>query len=271
MTLQELMRETASLGFEKEVEDTELFLFCANRALRAIYADRPRLQKTVFYQAGCHPSYYAKSLIHRAGEELTVSLPQGAYTLRLTGSGSFSTDGKTESFSGKGLRFCGTVKKSIVFSGESRYAIHDFAVFEGVGDPSELPDSFCKYKYKLDEFCDQYLGPTEMPTDERGKTIVGCELIGALLYVPSDYEGEIHLTYRSAPRPISADETAVGIDVSEELAPLLPLLTGAYLWLDDEPEKAQYYMALYREGMIKLKGSDPLRINARYEDVLGWV
>ena len=270
MTLQDLMNETASLGFEKEVEDTDFFIFSANRAHRAIFADRPNICRALWYQEGCRPSYFARVLLHRAGEELSLSLPKGAYTFRITGEGSFLVDGKRQDFSAKGTKYRGLVENSILFLGESRYVVHDFAVFEGRDDPDALPDTFGKYKYDLRRYCDRYLGSTEMPTDETGKSISGCELIGSLLYVPSAYEGEIHLTYRKAPRPITLDDRDAEIDISEEVSSLLPMLTGAYLWLDDEPEKAQYYMNLYREGMIKLKGSDPVRIDARYEDVLGW-
>ena len=37
------------------------------------------------------------------------------------------------------------------------------------------------------------------------------------------------------------------IDLDDELCSLLPVLIAAYVWIDDEPQKSEYYMSLYRE------------------------
>ena len=51
---------------------------------------------------------------------------------------------------------------------------------------------------------------------------------------------------------------------------IVPLLAAAYVWLDDDAEKAQYYMSLYRDGMASLKLYSPRCVSTEYEDVTGW-
>ena len=70
-----------------------------------------------------------------------------------------------------------------------------------------------------------------------------------------------------------ASPIAVGdgrIDVPEECLALFPLLVCGYLWLDDEPDRAQYYMALYREGRSLLLERKPSRTQRLNTDTLGW-
>jgi hypothetical protein len=50
------------------------------------------------------------------------------------------------------------------------------------------------------------------------------------------------ISYTANPQ---SDDTV--IDLDEELCTLLPLLVSAYVWLDDEPEKAAQYYSLYSE------------------------
>ena len=43
------------------------------------------------------------------------------------------------------------------------------------------------------------------------------------------------------------------LDIPSGAAHLLSLLVAAFIWLDDDAEKAQYYMALYRDGLAAYK------------------
>ena len=76
------------------------------------------------------------------------------------------------------------------------------------------------------------------------------------------------MRYSRKPVPIEKEDARV--DIAPEAEPLLPLLGGAYLWLDDEPEKAQYYMLLYREGVNRLQAARRRNLAGGYDDVLHW-
>ena len=54
------------------------------------------------------------------------------------------------------------------------------------------------------------------------------------------------------------------IDVPEELAELLPLAVASFVWLDDDPEKAQYYMSLYKDGIGTLRRFHPRELGSSY-------
>ena len=55
----------------------------------------------------------------------------------------------------------------------------------------------------------------------------------------------------------------------EETRELLPLLVASYLWLDDDPEKAEYYRALYADGINILRRNVFRRLDNVYK-TNGW-
>ncbi len=63
----------------------------------------------------------------------------------------------------------------------------------------------------------------------------------------SRVSGEVSIPYQRCVRRLTADDAEREVDVAPELAGVLPLYTAAYVWLDDEPERAAYYMNLCRE------------------------
>jgi hypothetical protein len=50
---------------------------------------------------------------------------------------------------------------------------------------------------------------------------------------------------------------------------MLPLLTAAFMWLDDDAGKAQYYMSLYRDLVANTKRYSSNKIDTVYR-VNGW-
>ena len=108
------------------------------------------------------------------------------------------------------------------------------------------------------------------PKNELGRDIAGASVHANTLSVPSDYCGRIRVKYRKSIPDINPDEPDSPIDLPEEYHSLLPLLTASYVWLDDDADKAQYYMSLYREGMSALKIYANTEINPSYVDVVGW-
>ena len=51
---------------------------------------------------------------------------------------------------------------------------------------------------------------------------------------------------------------------------LLPLLTAAYLWLDDDSAKAQFYMQMYMEGIRDVRISRPTSQDTEIKDTHHW-
>ena len=84
------------------------------------------------------------------------------------------------------------------------------------------------------------------------------------------YDGKIRLTYKSNPPKVSLDTPDDEIGIAKEVEHLVPLLSAAYFWLDDDEEKAQYYLSLYRDALNGTKRNATRRLGGGYEDVTGW-
>ena len=82
------------------------------------------------------------------------------------------------------------------------------------------------------------------------------------------------MLYRKKPTEIEnsgdAGENNTEIVFDEEICSLLPLLVAAYIWIDDEPEKAQYYMNLYRERAAELERRTRSVAPVMMKNVYGW-
>ena len=70
-------------------------------------------------------------------------------------------------------------------------------------------------------------------------------------------KGLFKVIYNRKPKSIEntgeASEDSTVIDLDEDLCALLPILVASYVWMDDEPEKAQYYLMLYRERAVDIE------------------
>jgi hypothetical protein len=90
-----------------------------------------------------------------------------------------------------------------------------------------------------------------------------------MVRAPFDFRGELYLAYYRSPSPINGNNPDELIDVSDECAPMLPLLTASFMWLDDDAAKAQYYMSLYRDMIANVKRYSISKVDAQYS-VNGW-
>jgi hypothetical protein len=50
----------------------------------------------------------------------------------------------------------------------------------------------------------------------------------------------------------------------------MPLLVASYVWLDDEPAKASYYLSLYREQEALIKAEEKRLNPITIKNVNGW-
>ena len=120
-----------------------------------------------------------------------------------------------------------------------------------------------------EEFVD-FLCATCEAVDRVGRKIPGSSISSGVLTVPYEYKGEIIVKYRKRAPRVSINTPDAEFDIPAELEPLVPLLTASYIWLDDDPDKAQYYMSLYRDGMSGVKLYTRRGVDTRIADVTGW-
>ncbi len=115
--------------------------------------------------------------------------------------------------------------------------------------------------------------PPARPTEEgylplsRGYVLSGSHH----LYLSRSIAGEVRLTCRI--RPFIPDETTppeTPLSLDEELCQLLPLLTAHYLLLDDDTDKANHYLALFREQYALLATAASVPAPTAWRSVNHW-
>ena len=277
MTLNELRSDVARLGFESHVEDEECFIASANRALALIYVDRPVSRTARIAFTGPRTTLVREFIEHRGNTDVTIPVRGKAISFRTSGVGSctildesggcyvplMSKDQLTKQM----LHGEGTV----TFSGDYYYTVSALAVYDDLegASISDVPEYSPYVEVRPEDYCDGFRAFSGYPTDSEGNTVDTVELRDGRIRAPADFRGELYLTYYRTPEPISSDRPNVRIDVSEECAPMLPLLTASFLWLDDDAAKAQYYMSLYRDLVANVKRYSSNRVDTKYTDN-GW-
>lgn len=277
MTLNDLEKEVVHLGFETQIDDRSLLISSANRALGILYRELPVIQKRRLYKRADMPMAYAERIEGEGKEEITLSLFGKAYSFRANGTGSYTVtdkDGKTrtESFDGTDLLCRGfSDGGEICFYSDYAFTVLDFACHKETAGP-DLSDikEYAKYEqYDINEMFGDFLSFAEEAKDRNGNCIKRALYEGGILSVPREYSGEINLKYERSPRLVSADDGENKIDITPEMKTLLPLLCAAFLWLDDDWDKSQYYMSLYKDTLASVWRAGSREFNSKYT-TNGW-
>ena len=278
MTLTELRNDVARLGFESHVEDEECFIASANRALSLIYIDRPVSKTARISFSGPRTTLVREFFEHNSGIDIIIPINGKGISFITSGNGSCTIEDEVGScyvpLSGKNqvtkqmLHGRGTV----TFSGSYYYTVSSLAVYEELKGNriTDVPDYTPYIELDPEDYCDGFRAFSGYPKDSKGRTVKTVELRDGRIRAPFDFRGELFLTYYRTPALISANSPNAKIDVSEECAPMLPLLTASFLWLDDDAAKAQYYMSLYRDLVANVKRYASNRVDTKYNDN-GWV
>ncbi len=277
MTLYELKNDVARLGFESYVEDEDTFLASANRALSLIYVDRPVSKRTVLHAKGPIVSLAREFIEHRSGDVITIPFSGKSISFRSSGTGTciikdpsgsnlvpLSTDSQLTKRFVKG-------DGTITLSGDFYFTVTNLAVFDDLisDQPTDIPEYSPYNEISIKECCNDFRAFLDQPRDKNGNVIESIKLIDGRVCVPYNYRGDIHITYYRTPAVIGGANENERIDISDECAPMLPLLTASFTWLDDDAAKAQYYMSLYRDLIANVKRYSTNKIDTVYR-VNGW-
>lgn len=279
MTYNELTGEVATLGFENEVENRPALLYSANRALRTLAALSPTYGRLTIIQRVFKPCSYIERIDYYPGKEITVPLEGAVFSLKFSGAGDLTLKERhrvTPMFIDTPYteirRFLPDHKGELVLSGDITFTLKDIACYPYVCGTAEsdIPMVTPYRSYQISRKAKDFYSFVSLPTDENGNPVVGTKFEDDTLLVPSDYEGELHLSYRRLPREILSDAPNAEIEIAPALEHLLPLLTAAYLWLDDDSAKAQFYMQMYMEGIRDVRMSRSSRAETEIKDTHNW-
>ena len=267
------------MGFEGELSSDTHFLTVANRALKFIHASLPHTKTARLIatprELGTYIPYYS----HAPGKEDSFTLCGNALSFKASGNGHYRIEDADGSFEGSFRGGFSTVKvfvgdgAKLTFFGDFTFTVTDIAVYIGLLTDSteQIPLFLCYQSYSIKSFAPDFLEVVKPPESISGSRIEGARVSEGTLYLPSEYSGEVIFYYRSKPISITENDPGAEVDIPGECEHLLPLLASAYLWLDDEEEKAQYYMSLYKEEEARLKRKGKGEVNSSFTDVLRWV
>ena len=264
MTYEELKNEVLALGFLDTLEKEEHLLLAANRALRLMANDCPRTDSLCLYREYRTPLRTKASV---TGEGVVIRAGEGAAFCYRCLDGEIRLGGEPLALSTSGIYRVRPEKDALLLP------LGDAVIFSLAIYSESVPLAYCEsdlpfVAYDIDTYVDDALRICSVPTDAYGAEIIEGRIEKRRALIPRTFSGAFFIPYEKRAKPIAkgGDE----IDVPEEYAALFPLLVCGYLWLDDEPERAQYYMALYREGRTLLREKEPSRTQRLNTDILGW-
>lgn len=277
MTLNDIKKEVAVLGFENESAIDSSIECAARRALATIYTEHGVHAVGSIYQNSPVPIKHLPMIIHTAGKDEVIELGDCSYAFVISGVGTFEISDdlgvRTQDFDTRSTYLFGRINGSgeIRFTGEFRYTVYDLCIYDEKFADGEAPPRCGRMReYALDEYLPDFLFCSSLPTDARGIEIAGASISSGRLLVPYDYVGQIVIKYRKRAPEVSINVPDAPLDVPTELEQLVFLLTAAYVWLDDDADKAQYYMSLYRDGMSVLKVYARSGVDTAFTDVARW-
>lgn len=108
------------------------------------------------------------------------------------------------------------------------------------------------------------------PKASSGEIIKGAYTEGYTVTLPESFVGNAFVYYKPLPRELSLNDGEKEIDIPPYATHLLPLLTASFVLFDDDEEKADYYMSVYRNEAAKIRHLYSLSQNNTYTDVTGW-
>lgn len=106
---------------------------------------------------------------------------------------------------------------------------------------------FSFIKYVLDGIAPDMIDYSAHPHDPFGNEIPNLFMIGNNMMVPKTFQGKIIVDYRRRHENVTIDTVAYDgeIDVQRGCEDMLTLLMAYYIWLEDEPEKADKFLQMF--------------------------
>lgn len=281
MNVGELYKQVAQLGFADSLEDSDRFYFAVNRALLQVCKVRPAINYCIINHNPLVNLIKESTFtpIEKIDDITFEVIDAKAYSFEADGNGTvyienYDSDASNwrvigmvelkskQTFVGyKGLiKNEGSFTSGLVrlrFSGEFLYSIKNVAMYQHLYSNAitDIPKYEPFTRYNLRNIVSDFMAfncPPILETAENTLLNQGYEQEGdSTILLPYDKRGVYKVLYERRPKSIentgaASDDTQI-IDLDDELCALMPILIASYVWIDDEPQKSEYYLSLYRE------------------------
>lgn len=278
MILNDLISEVSALGFDGRVECDTLFLTSLNRSLHKIFTDKKITSETVLHKSKERISDYRPILHYNGKDQISLPLRGHAVSFYTSGNGSYTIIKGTRAFiygfSGVSSRHAHRLEddaSKIIFSGDTSYTVSSYAVFEdSYENDAEIPDGRKRRKYDMHTLVRDFSSFASFPRDDSGHPLECVAFDGSLLWVNSEYEGDIHVSYYRLPTVSMSQTPEREIDIPREHEHLLAILLSSYLYLDSNPTLAEHYRELYASMSMKAAVEPTRDTRSHYNDTNGW-
>ena len=296
MTVSELYRQVASLGFESSLESPDVFYDAARRAILEANRVRPRVASVLIDHLS--PENLTEDVFtprYVTGEIEFIGLSPRCVYFEANGDGRvfFETcpDGvpfyeRAIVHEGEGFtehRILLEKKEGLVrmrIAGDYVFSVRNVAMYEHLYGPSEsdVPKRAIYRAYDMRDIAPDFLEFSSPPVAEEDEYIkpAGDYRVeeGTRLLLAHDKPGVYNVLYKRRPASINTDEppgdSEQVIDLDEEIAALLPTLIAAYVYAEDEPDLAEYYLSLYRQNAAEIRAATRSHGVVRVRNVTGW-
>lgn len=277
MTLRELCDEVYALGFENDGEPDGSFVLAANRGLMQIATEIPESKTGLIVATGYTPVTVCDTLTY-TGESITYTVHGKSLAFIANGEGECIIN---ENGAKRRIAFCGNCyavrayvngAAEITFVGNKPYTVAALTVYDTRfgEDEKNIPLPKREAEYTLGELLFDYLSADAMPEDSHGNVIQNARIEGDTLILPREYSGAVYVRYKRMPKRLTLDLPDEKIDLAEPLCYLLPLITAAYVWLDNDEDKAAYYMNIYASEARRLGRAMRRGVDVGYKRIGGW-
>lgn len=303
MLVSELYAQVAGLGFEDTLENSGIFYNAANRALLQVNAIRPAIRsyiinhkpmENIIDTPSFSPIVRTETLCFEASDARSYYFEADGtghlYIERCNASGEWLIidDYAISSADGGYIAYKGFIKDGdsfvsgqvrLRFEGEYAYSLKNVAMYRYLysGLVLDIP-AYEEYKgYDISALTDDFLGlePAAPVRESNPDADVDYRVEdGGVIYLPYNDGGCFKILYRHKPRKlehqVSPLEDGSVIDMDSDLCALLPLLVASYVWLEDEPEKAEYYRYMYQQGAADIERKHRNAAPVRFINRSGW-
>lgn len=298
MRVQELYEQVAGLGFEKSLEDEDWFYQAANRALLQVNYLRPAISSYVInhkpmknlIDGSFTPVERSEDLIYEATDakayyfqadgigKVVIEKYNSAGTWSRIGEVDLNATRRFNEYYGfirDGKQFVsGPVR--LRFTGDYLYSVKCVAMYQHVysDDAADIPAYEAYTRYDMTSLVDDFLTLSSPPIteDEEYKRLSGDYDVegGRVILLPYSVTGCFKVLYNRRPKELinngSAQDDDSVLDLDEELCSLIPVLIASYIWLEDEPDRAQYYYSQYQaragEILARERNLSPVQIKS---------
>lgn len=299
MTLRELYDQVAHLGFETEIEYDAMFREQAYNAMIEISLSRPDVRQYEIVQTPPENLLRDAGMKVHSKEDIVFGVTGGkAFCFKFKGhvtclvkatiGGVFQTVATIDDEAS-----APTVKRGffasyygvpadegepvqLVFTGSNRYAVFDVAIYgESLGgNVTDIP-VYGKYiEYPLRSLIPDFglLASPPLCESETGEPVDADDIQienGGIIRLSQRLFGRFFVRYRHMPQKMGEEDDEV-LDIDETSASLLPLLVASVLWLEDEPELAQYYRSLYERKSAMISSAETDFTDIAVRSVNNW-